>query len=33
MPLHSTPEQFGEYLSAEITKWATVVKQANVRVD
>jgi len=29
----STPEEFAQYLKAEIVKWRTVAKQANVRLD
>ncbi|MBL0141677.1 MAG: tripartite tricarboxylate transporter substrate binding protein [Betaproteobacteria bacterium] len=29
-PIASTPEQFGAYLSAEVAKWARVVKQAKI---
>ncbi len=29
----STPEEFAQYLKAEITKWRSVAKQANVRLD
>ena len=32
-PLASTPEQFGEFLKAEVTKWAAVVKDSGARVD
>jgi tripartite-type tricarboxylate transporter receptor subunit TctC len=32
-PVGGTPEKFGEHISAEIAKWAPVVKAAGVRVD
>ena len=31
--LTSTPEQFGEFLKAEVAKWAAVVKESGARVD
>ncbi len=31
--LSNTPEQFAAYIRAETTKWAAVVKDANVKVD
>jgi tripartite-type tricarboxylate transporter receptor subunit TctC len=32
-PLTSTPERFGEFLKAEVTKWAAVVKESGARAD
>ena len=32
-PVGSTPDELGAYIRAEITKWAKVVKGANVRID
>ena len=32
-PIGSAPEQLGQYIRSELTKWATVVKEAGVRVD
>jgi len=32
-PVGGTPEQFGKHISAEIVKWAPVVKAAGVKVD
>jgi tripartite-type tricarboxylate transporter receptor subunit TctC len=32
-PLTSTPEQFGEFFRAEVTKWAAVVKESGARAD
>jgi tripartite-type tricarboxylate transporter receptor subunit TctC len=32
-PVGGPPEKFGEHISAEIAKWAPVVKAAGVRVD
>jgi tripartite-type tricarboxylate transporter receptor subunit TctC len=32
-PVGGTPEKFGEFIRAEIAKWAPVVKAANIRVD
>ncbi|MCC6531991.1 MAG: tripartite tricarboxylate transporter substrate binding protein [Burkholderiales bacterium] len=32
-PAGGTPEKFGEFIRAELAKWAPVVKAANVRVD
>jgi tripartite-type tricarboxylate transporter receptor subunit TctC len=29
----NTPEQFAAYIRAETTKWAAVIKDANVKVD
>jgi len=29
----NTPEEFAQYLRAEFTKWAKVVKDSGVRVD
>ena len=31
--LGSTPEQFGDYVKAEITRWAKVVRDANVKLE
>ncbi len=31
--LGGTPEQFGDYVKAEITRWAKVVKDANVKLE
>ena len=32
-PVGGPPEKFGEFIRAEIAKWAPVVKAANIRVD
>jgi len=32
-PVGGPPEKFGEFIRAEIAKWAPVVKSANIRVD
>ena len=32
-PLTGTPEQFGEFLKAEVAKWSAVVKESGARVD
>jgi len=32
-PLSSTPERFGEFFRAEVTKWAAVVKESGARAD
>jgi tripartite-type tricarboxylate transporter receptor subunit TctC len=32
-PIGSPPEQLGQYIKSELTKWAKVVKEAGVRVD
>lgn len=32
-PIGSSPEQLGQYIKSELTKWAKVVKEAGVRVD
>jgi tripartite-type tricarboxylate transporter receptor subunit TctC len=32
-PRPGTPEQFGAYLEAEVARWATVIRGANVRVE
>lgn len=32
-PVGGAPEKFGDFIRAEITKWAPVVKAANIRVD
>ena len=32
-PLSSTPEKFGEFLKAEVLKWAAVVKASGARAD
>jgi tripartite-type tricarboxylate transporter receptor subunit TctC len=32
-PMPSTPEEFGKFLKAEITKWGKLVKDANIKVD
>lgn len=32
-PVGGPPEKFGKHISAEIAKWAPVVKRAKVRVD
>lgn len=29
-PLSSTPEQFAEFLKAEIVRWAKIIKEANI---
>lgn len=32
-PVGNTPEEFTQFLKDEIAKWATVIKQANVRIE
>lgn len=32
-PAHSTPEEFGRFITDEITKWSKVVKAGNIKVD
>jgi tripartite-type tricarboxylate transporter receptor subunit TctC len=32
-PVGGTPEKFGDFIKAELAKWAPVVKAANIRVD
>jgi tripartite-type tricarboxylate transporter receptor subunit TctC len=32
-PIASTPEQFGAYIHAEITRWGKVVREANIKVE
>jgi tripartite-type tricarboxylate transporter receptor subunit TctC len=32
-PMSSTPEQFAEFLKAEIMRWAKVIKEANVTMN
>jgi tripartite-type tricarboxylate transporter receptor subunit TctC len=32
-PAHSTPEEFGKFIAAEIRKWSSVVKAGNIRID
>jgi tripartite-type tricarboxylate transporter receptor subunit TctC len=32
-PLTSTPEEFGDFIKAEATKWAKVVKESGAKVD
>ena len=32
-PVGNTPEEFSQFLKDEIAKWATVIKQANVRIE
>ena len=32
-PLSSTPEQFADFIKAEIVRWAKVIKEANISVD
>jgi tripartite-type tricarboxylate transporter receptor subunit TctC len=32
-PLSGTPEQFSEFIKAEIARWAKVIKEANLRID
>jgi tripartite-type tricarboxylate transporter receptor subunit TctC len=32
-PIANTPEQFGAYIHAEITRWGKVVREANLKVD
>jgi tripartite-type tricarboxylate transporter receptor subunit TctC len=32
-PAHSTPEEFGRFIRAEIEKWAKVVKAGNIKVE
>ncbi|MCA3149680.1 MAG: tripartite tricarboxylate transporter substrate binding protein, partial [Rhodocyclaceae bacterium] len=29
----STPQQFAELIRSESTKWAKIVKEANIRID
>ena len=33
VPVGSTPEELSKFMKAEITKWAKVVKDANIQVD
>jgi tripartite-type tricarboxylate transporter receptor subunit TctC len=32
-PLQSTPQEMGDYMKAEIAKWAQVIKQGNITVE
>jgi len=32
-PLSTTPEQFSEFLKAEILRWGRVIKEANISGD
>jgi len=32
-PVGGSPQQFGERIRADITKWAKVIKQSNIRTD
>jgi tripartite-type tricarboxylate transporter receptor subunit TctC len=32
-PAHSTPEEFGKFIAAEIQKWSSVVKAGNIRIE
>jgi tripartite-type tricarboxylate transporter receptor subunit TctC len=32
-PIGSTPDELSRFMKSEITKWAKVVKEANVQVD
>ena len=32
-PAHSTPEDFGKFIAAEIEKWTKVVKSGNITVN
>ena len=32
-PVGGTPEQFGQFLNGEFTKWAKVIKDANITAD
>ena len=32
-PISSTPEQFSEFLKAEIVRWGKVIKEANVTIN
>ena len=32
-PAHSTPEEFGRFIAAEVSKWSVVVKAGNIRID
>jgi tripartite-type tricarboxylate transporter receptor subunit TctC len=32
-PIGSTPEELAKFMKAELSKWARVVKEANVQVD
>ena len=32
-PIANTPEQFGAYIHAEITRWTKVVREANIKVE
>ena len=32
-PAGGTPETFGKLIKADITRWAAVVKQANVKIE
>ena len=29
----STPEEFGAFISAEIAKWARVIRESNIKVE
>jgi tripartite-type tricarboxylate transporter receptor subunit TctC len=33
IPVGDTPEQFGNYINAEIKKWGAIVKSANIKID
>jgi tripartite-type tricarboxylate transporter receptor subunit TctC len=30
---HTTPAAFGDYLKAEVARWAKVIREANIRVE
>jgi len=32
-PIANTPEQFGAYIHAEVTRWGKVVREANIKVE
>ena len=32
-PMTSTPEQYAEFIKAEMARWAKVIKDANVKIE
>ena len=32
-PLSSTPEQFGEFLRAEVARWSKVIRESGAKAD